>query len=236
VNRVWNELVGSGFYSPVDDIGPERKAVAPDVLDLLAKGFADSGYDLKWLLATIANTQAYQRSIGTTQPVSTNADAPFLAATPTHMRADDVYAAIVQVVGEPMPPRQPFFNRGQPGGGRFADRSPRRQIVDLFGFDPSTPHNEVAGDVPQSLFLMNGPLVQQRINADGSGPLATIVRESETDAEFVDRVYLLAVARHPTSKETAFCVDYVKNASSRLDAYEDLTWALMNSAEFVTKR
>ncbi|HEX6985000.1 MAG TPA: DUF1549 domain-containing protein, partial [Planctomycetaceae bacterium] len=142
VNRIWTELVGSGFYSPVDDMGPEREAACPDVLDLLCEGFVASGYDLKWLLATVANTQAYQRSVRTEQLVSTAAEAPFAAATPARMRADHVYAALVQVLGEPAPPRFPFFGR-RPGGpgNRYADRSPRRQIVELFGYDPSTPHD-----------------------------------------------------------------------------------------------
>ncbi len=236
VNRVWYELVGSGFYSPVDDIGPEREAVAPEVLAVLSEGFTASGYDLKWLLATIANTQAYQRAAEEAQTVSTGADAPFLAATPRRMRADHVYAAIVQAVGEPTPPRGPFFNRGVQGGGGYADRSPRRQIVQLFGFDPSTPHDDVAGDVPQSLFLMNSPLLQGRLRADGDGPLGKIVDESETDKEIIERLYLLTVSRRPTSSEIAFCTQHIENASDRFDAYEDLAWAIMNSAEFVTRR
>lgn len=27
VNRMWSELVGAGFYEPVDDVGPDRKAL-----------------------------------------------------------------------------------------------------------------------------------------------------------------------------------------------------------------
>ena len=61
VNRLWTELVGEGFYERVDDIGPDREAIAPLALDLLAKNFAASGYDLQWLLATICETEAYQR-------------------------------------------------------------------------------------------------------------------------------------------------------------------------------
>ena len=36
VNRIWQVLVGEGFYMPVDDLGPERTAKAPEVLDALA--------------------------------------------------------------------------------------------------------------------------------------------------------------------------------------------------------
>ena len=36
VNRLWSELVGEGFYEPVDDIGPDRECSAPRTLDLLS--------------------------------------------------------------------------------------------------------------------------------------------------------------------------------------------------------
>ena len=53
VNRVWAELVGEGFYEPVDDIGPDRECNAPETLDYLAKQFADHNYDVKWLYRTV---------------------------------------------------------------------------------------------------------------------------------------------------------------------------------------
>jgi hypothetical protein len=34
VNRLWAELVGEGFYEPIDDIGPERKPSAPKTIAL----------------------------------------------------------------------------------------------------------------------------------------------------------------------------------------------------------
>src|SRR5690606_25094973 len=157
-----------------------------------------SGYDLKWLLATIANTEAYQRSLGMGEFASTSDEAPFLAASPTRLRADHVYAALIQVVGEPT---GRFAARGPAAGGRYADRSPRRQFVSLFGFDPSVPHDDVTGDVPQALFLMNSPLVASRLRATGDGPLAEIVRNADSHEEVIEEIYLLALSRRPTHDE-----------------------------------
>ena len=50
VNRMWGELVGEGFYQPIDDIGPDRKPSAPKAVAALSRSFADSGYDIKWLI------------------------------------------------------------------------------------------------------------------------------------------------------------------------------------------
>ena len=37
VNRVWFEMLGQGFYMPVDDLGPERTPQYPAALDALAQ-------------------------------------------------------------------------------------------------------------------------------------------------------------------------------------------------------
>ena len=97
VNRMWSELLGEGFYMPVDDLGPARNARYPEVLELICKNFVASGYDPKWLVRTIANTEAYQRKI---QPKSASEDAlPFASATPVPLRADVIFSSLIQVFG-----------------------------------------------------------------------------------------------------------------------------------------
>ena len=56
VNRIWSELVGEGFYEPIDDLGPDRQCSAPQTMDYLAGQFMEHGYDVKWLLRTIMAT------------------------------------------------------------------------------------------------------------------------------------------------------------------------------------
>src|SRR5262249_2281282 len=58
VNRTWAELVGHGFYEPVDDVGPDRKCSAPQTLDYLSEHFAAGGYDIKWLFRVITATES----------------------------------------------------------------------------------------------------------------------------------------------------------------------------------
>ena len=85
VNRVWAELVGEGFYPSVDDIGPDRTAIAPTALRVLAKKFQESDYDMKWLLATICKTEAYQREA---RPRRSPNGTPFVANVPQRLRSD----------------------------------------------------------------------------------------------------------------------------------------------------
>ena len=62
VNRVWHNYFGRGIVDPVDDMNLANPPPNKPLLDHLAKGFAQSGYDMQWLHRTILNSDAYQRS------------------------------------------------------------------------------------------------------------------------------------------------------------------------------
>ena len=230
VNRIWAEMLGEGFYMPIDDMGPERSASFPKVLDLLASSFTANGYDIKWLFRTIANTEAYQRQLhdGSTS----QGTPPFAAASPTRLRADQLYNAPTKVLGTERLAAGPPRRRG----GFRGPRSERAQFGQLFGFDPSTPQEEITGDVPQALFLMNSPAINNLIRADRDTRLARILQKFDDDKEAVSELYLLVLAREPSRKETAVALKYVADVGNRKEAFEDLMWALLNSSEFLTKR
>ncbi|MEN1682092.1 MAG: DUF1549 domain-containing protein, partial [Planctomycetota bacterium] len=88
VNRMWSELVGEGFYPIVDDLGPDREAVAPSAVDTLAKRFAASDYNVKWLVRTICATDAYQRQA---RPRRNSSGVPMAASVPQRLRGDQLY-------------------------------------------------------------------------------------------------------------------------------------------------
>jgi hypothetical protein len=229
VNRIWGELLGRGFYSPIDDIGPEREPQFPKVLDILSQGFIASGYDVKWLFKTICNTKVYQRQVKPADPAAPS----FACAVPTRLRSDQLYSAISQVFGlvEQTTPQPPSF-----GNPYFRGRSPRDGFNDLFGFDPSTPQDEITGDVPQTLFLMNSPQINSLIQASGRTRLGQVLSKHPDDEEAICELYLLALAREPSEKELAICQKYIAQVNNRNEAFEDLLWSLLNSSEFLSKR
>ncbi len=230
VNRIWGELLGQGFYSPVDDIGPERTARFPQALKILSEGFLASGYDAKWLLSVIANTKAYQRQV---RPVDPAAPA-FAAAAPTRLRSDQLYTAINQVFGvREDGPAQPASGTGNV---YFRRRSPRDGFNELFKFDPSTPREDVAGDVPQALFLMNSPQLDSLIQASGRSRLNQVLKNFSDDQDAIGELYLLVLSREPTAREIAIGEKYIAQVNNRSEAFEDLLWSLLNSSEFLSKR
>ena len=231
VNRIWAELTGTGFYMPVDDIGPEREPQLPEVLEVLADGFVQSGCSTRWLFRTILLTDTWQREVrarpaGDSSPV-------YASAAATRLRGDQVYAALTQVLGvdrlgERMAPP------GRTIGARFSNE--RSQFNTLFGFDPSTPQADITGNVPQALFLMNSPAVNSLIRGSGETRLGRILRQFDDDDEVVRELFLLVLAREPTAREFAIAARYHEQIGDRTRAYEDLMWSLLNSSEFLTRR
>lgn len=230
VNRMWSEMLGEGFYMPIDDIGPERSAVYPEVLDALAQGFTASGYDLKWLCRTITNTRAYQRKMQ--KRSEGQLQTPFAAQLPTRLRGDQIFTAITQVFGVDDLQADPSA-----GNRRYQrSRSARGQFSSLFTFDPSTSQDEITGDVPQALFMMNSEALNGMLGANRSTKLAQIARDYPENKAAIQELYLLTLSREPSAKELEICEDYFQQAERRETALEDLMWSLLNSSEFITKR
>jgi Protein of unknown function (DUF1553) len=232
VNRMWNEMVGEGFYMPVDDMGPQRQARMPEVLDLLADAWTANHYDMQWLFRTISHTEAYQREIRPKDP-SVESPPVFAASTPKRLRADQLFNAICKVLGiEGVDAKE---SEG-PGKGKRPPRNPRAQFAFLFGYDPSTSQDDLTGNVPQALFMMNSRLINSLIHAQGKTRLATILEKYPENKDAVREVYVLTLAREPSEKEEKVCLNYVKDVGNRHEGFEDVMWSLMNSSEFLSKR
>jgi len=226
VNRMWAELTASAFYSPIDDIGPDRNAEHPEVLAALSEGFVANGHDLKWLLTTITSTRFYQR------PVDTKADG-FLKLEPTRLRSDQLYDALCQTLNVTNL-SLPFNGRRTPNA-QSEDRG-RLQFAATFGFDPSTPRSDLTGNIPEALFLMNSPQLNQAIKADTTNSLITRISGTvQNDEDVVRDLYLATVSREPTAKELSICRRHVNAAATRNEGFEDVLWSLLNSTEFQSK-
>jgi hypothetical protein len=233
VNRIWCEFLGEGFYMPVDDMGPTRTARYPEAMDALAAGFVSNHHDVKWLIRTIANSETYQRKVAA-KSVAEDA-LPFAAVTPTPLRADVVFNSLLQVLG--VEEEAAAGGRGMMmAGPRAYQRTLRFQFDSLFGVDPSVPKDDITGNVPQSLFLMNTTMLRGAMSATGNTRLARILRENPDDRDALSELYLLVLSREPSKHELEICQSHLKEVGQRGEAYEDLMWSLINSSEFLSKR
>lgn len=231
-NRVWADLLGQGFYQPVDALGPLQAALYPEVLYRLADSFRATDYDIRGLYRLIANTEAYQRQIRLGD--SPDEHLRFAAAYPSRLDAHALWNSLECALGplNPMLPGGP--PRAQP---RFFPRGFLEfQFKDAFGFDPSLKADEVEGSIPQALMLMNNPVLTGRMLAVGDTMLSRLLRSTRNDDEAIESLYLRVLGRKPTSGEVQTCREYIAQVGNRGEAFEDILWALVNSTEFQSRR
>jgi len=233
VNRVWAEMVGEGFYEPIDDLGPDRQCSAPKTMDYLAEQFVAHDHDLKWLYRTIATTEAYQR---TSQPRRNAEQTPFAANCPQRLRADQLFDAVAMALGieekAAAPDGRKEYKALRAGGG-----TPRGQFIAAFGFDPSDPRDEVQGSIDQALVMMNSPIIAAALNASKpTTQLGRLLADVEENDEVVVELYLRTLAREPSDEELKTCLQYVGRLDNRAEAFEDILWALVNSTEFLHRK
>ena len=237
VNRVWAEMLGEGFYMPVDDIGPTREARYPAVLDFICQNFVANGLNPKWLVQTIATTEAYQRKIQS-RPASEN-ELPYASATPVPLRSDVVFNSLAQVFGvteAEMNGRKANDKKEMKDKPRAFLQSPRFMFDTLFGIDPSVPKDDVTGNIPQSLMMMNSRVFRAKMSAQGNTQLSIILREHKDNRDALRELYLLVLAREPSSEEMKICSEYIAEVKDRPEAFEDMMWSLLNSSEFISRR
>jgi hypothetical protein len=236
VNRLWAELVGEGFYQPIDDIGPDRTPSAPEAVAALSRAFAQNGYDIKWLFRVICATDAYQRE---SRPRREADGTPFVANVAQPLRSDQLFNAILTALdaGEPTDANN---RRGRPGDGGppYGRNASVRQAFEVaFGYDPSDPRETVVSSIPQALAMMNGVRLNLAVRAAGPGTmLGRHLDQVKDDDALIAELYLKTLSREPTNAELKSALAYCKETNNRAAVFEDLLWALLNSSEFSHRR
>jgi hypothetical protein len=233
VNRMWGEFMGQAFYSPIDDMGPQKDAMMPVVLARVAGSFRGNDYDIKQLYRDILNSDTYQRQI---RPGETG-DEHLLFATrnPVRMNGNALWQTLTSTLGA-IGPTGGSFGAAPPMGpfGRFGGLE--TQFKNTFAYDPSTKAEEIEGNISQALILMNNPQINAKIRAQGTNLLARILSSYSEDDEALRIVYLRSLGRRPTDREVARLRQHINSVNNRAEAYEDILWALINSTEFQMKR
>ncbi len=232
VNRIWTELIGDGFYDGIDDLGPDREPRSPELLDELCRGFVAADHDLKTLFRGIMATPAYQSKAVSRANASRAVGA---SSCPQRLRADQVFSQVLAALGidEEMAAGR---MKQRMGGKQKPLATPRGGFNQVFGYDPGLSRDEITGSIPQALLLMNGK--QLAIALDGNRPtlLGRLLREEPDDRAVADELHVRTLARHATPAEITICLSHVRATGDRAEAFEDIFWALINSAEFIHRK
>jgi hypothetical protein len=175
VNRVWARCFGVGIIDPADDLNLANPPSNAALLDYLTQGFADSGYDMKWLLRTITTSHAYQRSRrtnATNELDRRNFSHALLRRMPAEVAMDAIAMATagrleLQELRNDVRVRYIGLKTAQGGSGR----GQREYSLGIFGRPDriTTCDCERSNDptLLQSLYLYNDGEIHKRIDAGG---------------------------------------------------------------------
>jgi hypothetical protein len=227
-NWGWAHMFGRGIVHPVDDMSVSNLPSHPQLLDDLSLYFTRSGFDMKNLLRTLANTKVYQLSSSSEQEVSAPAES-FTSMAVKTLSHEQLYACIKRTLA----PRPPMSTADGRRLGVLFD--PQRQQFVTRMASVSQEVTEYEAGLPQALMLMNGPTIAQATDVQQSGILAAIEAPLFTNKQRLEMIFLATVTRRPTANEAERFLAYVEQGGVKngsMKALGDVLWALLNSAEF----
>ena len=257
VNYVWAYFFGQGMVDPPDTFDPLRldpnnpppapwtlQPTNPALLNDLAQQFVASGYDVRWLMSTIVNSDTYQLSSrynGTWDP----SWQPYFARKYVRrLWAEEVHDAIVQSSGIlPSYTITGFTDQG------FNKPTYAMQLPDVVNMPAGDIGNNFLnsflrgnrddqprkqeGSILQSLNLMNNPFVEARLQATGTNAAPLIASNLSLDnASLVTTLFVNILSRYPTNVEMNLATTQL-SGGNRTQAVQDLVWSLYNKVDFV---
>ena len=256
VNRYWKHFFGRGIVDPEDDMRVTNPPTHPELLDALAQGFVESGYDLKGLVRTICNSTTYQLS---SNPNEFNLDdrQNYSRFYPRRLPAEILLDGINTVTNA----KEKFS--GQPQGIR-AVQLPDDQFtkesyfLSVFGRPDmnSACECERADDVnlAQALHLVNSTNIRNKLASDNARAALLVKNTEFSDEARISELYRRAFSRPPGPDELNVGIRYLNRKRTPADPstlseeakkkqpspealarepYEDLIWALLNTKEFL---
>jgi sugar lactone lactonase YvrE len=245
-NRIWAELMGFGIVEPVDDFDLARydrnnlpagwslQPSNPELLDAMAKDFQQSNFSFKKLVRRIMTSSAYQLS-SKFEGEWRDQYAPFYARKYIRMlTAAELHDAIALATARPA--KLASGTEKVPMVQQMSE--PKKADKDVQGFMKvfgQSNRDDMPKKTPptslQAMLLMQSKIVTDRVLALGGGSVETLLKESATDDDLVNRMFLGTISRHPTQEERT--VGLKALAKDRRRGAENLQWALINSPEFI---
>ena len=233
VNRIWSHVFGRGIVEPPDDFRDTNPPSNAVLLDQLAKDFVENGYDRKAILATILKSRTYQTSY---QPNDFNEDDTkyFSHYQPRLLSAEQLLDAICHVT-------QVAESFGGLPAGTKATHLPAPDLVNneflkIFG----QPERQTVcacertneSNLSMAIQFFNGPLIYNKLKSE-SNSFRKSLTDGKDDTQIITLLYNLAVCRNPSETELKASLDHIASKENRVEALEDICWAILNTNEFL---
>jgi hypothetical protein len=261
VNRIWQQRFGFGIVRTSSDFGTTGdKPTHPELLDWLASELIANEWSLKHIHKLIVLSGAYrQGSRGADEAAKIDPENKLLWQFPRRrLDGEAIRDAMLAVTGQLNPkaggpsvfPEIPAELQKTAGAQWkvstdasernrrsiyvFVKRNLRYPIFSLFDApdrNEPTARRFTTTTAPQALALLNDPLA---VNF-GKVFAERVTKDVGTDTEkFVERAFLLAVSRPPTTEERTAMLNFLKrHTGTATEAATDLCHSLLNLNEFI---
>jgi len=244
VNRLWAQMFGRGFTTPLDDMGPHNRPSHPEILDLLTSEFVKSDYDVRQLLRWMCSSKLYQLSSRANPGNET--DDPDSGSSPMFSRMYVKPLSAEQVFDSMLIATNADHTTAMAGDAEKRRASWLSQFYSALDNDENTEQTTFDGSLPQALVMMNGDLVKEAVSGRPGTFLNKVQALPEPDSEKLARLSMAILARRPTTAEQRVFEEATKSSSrgnraaagmtNAKESLQDACWAYLNSTEFVVNR
>jgi hypothetical protein len=243
VNRSWAWFLGRGVIHEPDDIREDNPPSNPALLACLEKELVAGHYDLTRFYRVILNSTTYQFSSVPRAKVS-QSETNFGSYGLRRLEAEVLIDAINQITGSSdlytsaIPEPFTYIPAGMPAVA-VADGSITSPFLALFGRSARATgmeYERINRMVPaQWLHLLNSSHIQRKL---AEGPkLKALFDSGRPQPEITQELYLTILSRLPTPDELKALEEYGRPGKSgrtkTREDWVDITWALINSTEFL---
>ena len=238
VNRVWKFFMGRGLVEPVDDFRVTNPSTNEPLLEALAAEFVKNGYSLKHLERQILNSRTYQLS-SVTNETNREDQVNYSHFLVRRLMSEQVIDSMSAVTGIPEKfPSMPLGKRAM--SIPVLPFTKPHYMMKVFGRNDLREvicERDTKPSVAQVMHLVSGDTMQRQITTPGGNLDGWLEDTTLSDRDIVSRLYLAALSRKPQPDEIATALQPLETGvvtkEARRRAFEDLTWAIFNSKEFL---
>ena len=227
VNRLWDHLLGRGLIAPVDDLTGSGDVVCAPLLEELGKEFTSHQTDLRFFVGALVRTRAYAAGNSTIPDAEARAKQErWFAARPMRpLEAEQMLHSLERATGRGA---KGFDDSSGPQAENARDKMLAKYRY-YFDDDEGGAADSFEGSLPEALFMMNGDRTNQL-----KRELNDVLSEIGTKEERFRALFQATLSRDPTGPERARLLPMITHDPK--EAFGDLLWALLNSAEFKLER
>ncbi len=250
VNYMWAYFFGMGIVDPPDQFDPARldpnnpppqpwtlQPSNPELLEALTSDFISSGYDIKHLMRTIVNSQAYQLSSDYDPTVWNLNWQPLFARKLVRRLWSEEVADSISLSANIS--NKFTFDNGTTSAWAMQYPEPAKETSTLLAAflpgDRDLNPRKQDGAIQQALALMNDSTVINKLVSSGTGASQSMLGQAlaiTDNTAATNLLWLNILSRYPTAAELASAKTFL-STGTRSQKMQELMWTLYNKVDFM---